>query len=90
MERDSLISHGASSVLRERLCDVSDAYRTVWCQTCGTIAISDAISETYMCRNCKTKANFGTVTIPYAYKLLVHMLNGAGLNMTLGLRRTEG
>jgi DNA-directed RNA polymerase beta subunit/intein/homing endonuclease len=90
MERDSLISHGASSVLRERLCDVSDAYRTVWCQTCGTIAISDTISETYLCRNCKTKANFGTVTIPYAYKLLVHMLNGAGLNMTLGLRRTEG
>ena len=89
MERDSLISHGASAVLRERLCDVSDAYKTVWCQTCGTIAISDAITNEYKCRQCKSKGNFGTVTIPYAYRLLSVVLNGAGLNMKLGLRKAE-
>lgn len=89
MERDSLISHGSSAILRDRLCDVSDAYKTVWCQTCGTIAISDTVSETYLCRKCKTKGNFGNVTIPYAFKLLVNMLGGAGLNLTLGLKRAE-
>lgn len=86
MERDSLISHGASALLRERLCDVSDAYRAVYCQTCGTIAISDNETKTFTCRWCKAEGNFGVVTIPYAYKLLVHLLWGAGFNMKLGLK----
>ena len=82
MERDALISHGASAFLRERLCISSDAYKTILCKTCGTIAIADHLSNKYECRKCGDDAQFGTCVIPYAYKLLMHLLAGAGFNMT--------
>ena len=81
MEKEAFVSHGASSVLRERLCLVSDKYTTVFCQVCGTIAIADHVDKGYVCRRCGEKGSFGTGTIPYAYKLLVHLLAGAGLSI---------
>lgn len=84
MERDSLISHGASALLRERLNDVSDAYKAVYCKTCGTIAITDVDNKVYKCRYCGPAAtDFGIVVIPYAFKLLVHLLWGADYNLRL-------
>lgn len=83
MERDSLISHGASALLRERLNDVSDAYKAVYCRTCGTIAITDVDNKVYKCRYCGPAADFGIVVIPYAFKLLVHLLWGADYNLRL-------
>jgi len=89
MERDALISHGAARVLQERLCISSDAYRTVYCKTCGTIAIADVVNRQTTCRLCKDKADFGLITIPYAFKVLQHLLIGAGLNLTFGLVTPE-
>ena len=81
MERDASISHGASSFLRERLMLVSDAYQTVFCKICGTFAINDAKTRMYKpCRLCND-SNFGRCTIPYAYKLLVHLLAAPGINL---------
>jgi DNA-directed RNA polymerase II subunit RPB2 len=80
MERDAIISHGASAFLRERLCLVSDAYETVYCSTCGTMAIANIQEDTYICRNCDEQADFGRCTIPYAYKLLTQLLLGAGIS----------
>lgn len=80
MERDAGISHGASAFLRERLMFVSDAYQTAFCKTCGTFAINDAATRRYKpCRLCGDDENFGRSTIPYAYKLLVHLLAAPGL-----------
>lgn len=81
MERDAIISHGASAFLRERLCTVSDAYQAVYCSKCGSIAIANHTSDKFVCRTCNEGATFGTCTIPYAYKLLTHMLAGAGFNL---------
>jgi len=81
MERDAIISHGASAFLRERLCTVSDAYQAVYCSKCGSIAIANHTSDKFVCRSCNEGATFGTCTIPYAYKLLTHMLAGAGFNL---------
>ena len=84
MERDSLISHGASALLRERLSDVSDAYKAVYCKMCGTIAITDVDNKVYKCRYCgPASTDFGIVVIPYAFKLLVHLLWGADYNLRL-------
>jgi DNA-directed RNA polymerase beta subunit len=80
MERDAAISHGASAFLRERLMFVSDAYQTAFCKTCGTFAVNDAATRRYKpCRLCGDDENFGRCTIPYAYKLLIHLLAAPGL-----------
>ena len=59
MERDAIISHGAASFLKERLCTVSDAYETVYCSGCGTMAIANIVEEKYICRGCEDNAHFG-------------------------------
>ena len=90
MERDAIISHGASAFLQERLCGVSDAYQAVYCSTCGTIAIANHASDKFVCRSCGDNAKFGTCTIPYAYKLLTHILAGAGFNLQFGMNEVKG
>lgn len=82
MERDAGISHGASAFLRERLMKVSDAYEAVFCKNCGAFAINDATTRMYKpCRLCGDDKSFGRCTIPYAYKLLVHLLAAPGINL---------
>lgn len=82
MERDALISHGSSSLLRERMCDESDAFNLPICAPCGTIAITNHITGVYTCKLCGDKAKFGIIRIPYATKLLLHYLNASGIHMT--------
>lgn len=84
MERDAIISHGASAFLRERLCLVSDPYEAIYCSTCGTIAITS--EDKVVCRNCDDEAKFGTCTIPYSFKLLMQLLAGAGLSMKFKMK----
>jgi len=86
MERDAIISHGASNFLRERLCLVSDAYETVYCSTCGNVAISNVVEEKYICRNCDDKAQFGVCTVPFAFKTLSQLLMGAGFQTKFKMR----
>lgn len=84
MERDAAISHGSSSLLRERLMKASDAYPCVFCRNCGNFAINEIGLPTGMpgeehkknYKNCKLcdENNFGLCVIPYAYKLLIHLL----------------
>ena len=85
MERDAIISHGASAVLQERLCTSSDAYKTVFCEKCGTIAISSYAGHT--CRKCGDQASFGVCTLPRGFLLLTHLLDGAGIHMTFDMKR---
>ncbi len=84
MERDALISHGGSALLRERLCDVSDAYTLPICSVCGVIAITDHVNNVYSCGVCGPTVNpkIGTIRIPYVVKLLLFYLNACGIHMT--------
>lgn len=82
MERDAGISHGASAFLRAQLMYVSDGYQTAFCKTCGSFAIYDATTRLYKsCRLCGDNKNFGRCTIPYALKLLIHLLAAPGMNL---------
>lgn len=74
MERDVLIAHGASSLLRERLMESSD--RTViWvCELCGHIGWYDRNKKRPICPIHKDQANLYPVEVSYAFKLLLQEL----------------
>lgn len=74
MERDCLISHGASMLLKERLLDESDRMVAYVCENCGSIAYYDANKKEYVCRICGDKAKISPVVISYAFKLLLQEL----------------
>lgn len=90
MERDALISHGGSALLKERMCEASDAYNLPICGTCGNIAITDHINKVNTCKVCGDKAVFGVVRIPYVIKLLMYYLNAAGVHMTFKTEKMIG
>ena len=76
MERDCMISHGASSWMKERLFHVSDHYRVHVCDRCGLFAIADlktkqgARSHSFNCTYCRSSSKISQVLIPYCCKLL--------------------
>jgi len=74
MERDVMISHGASAFLKERLMDQSDAYTTSVCKNCGFMSFNDSEKNILYCSRCKTSGNVYEITIPYACKLLFQEL----------------
>lgn len=69
MECDSIISHGASRFLKERLFDQSDPYRVPICQECGYFSTNKK-----ECVNCSTD-NVTMVDLPFATKLLLQDLS---------------
>jgi len=70
MERDCLIGHGASLLLRERLVEESDRSDLLVCPECGEEAIRDAASGKFGCPVCG-EINPVLVQVPHAFKLLV-------------------
>lgn len=82
MEKDSFVAHGASGVIVERLMKVSDEFKIVVCQNCGVI-INNKICT--VCDNSKP----GVLTIPYVFKLLIHLMNGVGLDIRLKTKIKE-
>lgn len=81
MERDCMIAHGASAVLKERLYDVSDPFQMPICCKCGIIT-----STSTMCQGCNSD-NVRICRIPYAAKQLIMELSC--LNMELRFKPSE-
>ena len=87
MERDAMISHGATGLLMERLMLVSDKYRTVFCRTCGNIAVCNYLrDQPCQCRVSGKDAEFGTWTFPFVLKLILQMLQAMSINTVLRFR----
>ena len=82
MERDCMISHGATNFLKERLMDVSDKYRVFVCNECNIIATGNNKENIYECKKCANYGDFTKVYIPYACKLLMQELT----TMSIGPR----
>lgn len=70
MERDCMLSYGASQWLRERLFRVSDQYAVHICKMCGTICSADMKQHIYRCEGCDNDTEIAHVQMPYACKLL--------------------
>jgi DNA-directed RNA polymerase subunit B len=86
MERDCLIGHGVSMVIKDRLLDQSDGTQQYVCgnPNCGHIAITDRQGQCY-CPVCKSNTNIHLVQTSYAFKLLMDELLSLGVAMRLQL-----
>lgn len=71
MERDCLIAYGAAMVLKDRLLEESDKTEIHVCEKCGLISYYDSKQRKYICRVDGDSAKISTVTVAYAFKLLV-------------------
>ena len=82
MERDCMISHGASYFLKERLMDVSDKYSVTICNECNMICTGNHKDNIYECKKCNNYGDFTKIYIPYACKLFLQEL----MAMSIGPR----
>ena len=71
MERDCLISYGASMVLKDRLLDESDKAELHICEKCGLVAYHDLMQRKYICRLCGDASKISIIVVAYAFKLLI-------------------
>ena len=74
MERDCMVSHGASRFTKERLYNVSDAFSVNICNKCGMISTYNDKEHIHLCKICNNRTDFKYVEIPYACKLLFQEL----------------
>jgi len=74
MERDCMISHGASKFTKERIYDVSDKYALNICKKCGMIAVYNDKEHIHICNVCENRTDFSYVRMPYSCKLLFQEL----------------
>jgi DNA-directed RNA polymerase beta subunit len=74
MERDCMVSHGASRFTKGRLYDASDAFHVNICKNCGMIAAYNDELHIHHCRTCDNRVDFDYVELPYACKLLFQEL----------------
>jgi DNA-directed RNA polymerase II subunit RPB2 len=75
MERDCMVSHGASRFTKERMYDVSDKYSVHICKKCGLIASYNDKMHIHHCHACDNRTDFAYVEMPYACKLIFQELN---------------
>ena len=79
MERDCLISHGASQMILDRLLDNSDPATLTVCGTCGLPAQPAAENtvvrnRSAVCPNCADRGRVTQMHTPYSFRLLLQEL----------------
>jgi DNA-directed RNA polymerase II subunit RPB2 len=74
MERDCMISHGASKFTKGRIYDASDKFEVYTCNKCGMIAAFNSDTHIHLCKMCENRTDFKLVKLPYSCKLLFHEL----------------
>jgi DNA-directed RNA polymerase beta subunit len=77
MEKDCMLSHGSTRVLKECLFDKSDNYTIPVCTKCG-----DVPDKRTFCTTCE-ESSVEMKNMPYATKLLYQELLGMGLNLKI-------
>ena len=92
MEKDCIISHGATANLHELLFSKSDAFVCTICKRCGILCASSSKTHIVLntvaeCRQCKRGDALASISMPYATKLWIHELQS--MNVIPRLRITQ-
>ena len=74
MERDCMVSHGASMFTKDRIYNSSDKYEVYVCGACGMLARFNDEMKIHQCKTCNNRIDFKKLKIPYACKLLFQEL----------------
>ena len=85
MERDTIIGHGASMVLNERLLESSDKETVYVSEDTGMIAVEDREQRRVYDPATGSEDNIHELEISYAFKLLLDELMALGIRPTLEL-----
>jgi len=79
MERDCIIAYGASMILKDRLLDESDKADIFVCERCGLVAYHDVKQRRFYCRVCVEKGKVSSVSVAYAFKLLLQEMSSLAI-----------
>jgi len=84
MEKDCLVAHGASLLLKERF----DSDKTIFhiCEECGMVAVYDSFKNKKYCPKCGGTTNISSIEMSYAFKLLLDELKSLGIYPKLELK----
>ncbi|MBI4150579.1 DNA-directed RNA polymerase subunit B [Candidatus Woesearchaeota archaeon] len=84
MEKDTLVAHGASLLLKERF--DSDKTLVPVCEQCGIIAIHDPYKNKRYCPICGDNTEVNEIEISYAFKLILDEFKSLGIYPKLTLK----
>lgn len=99
MERDSLLAHGCSFLLHDRLVRCSDYHTAYACKLCGSLLSPTANSflqssksvlggnaQNMSCRTCKANKGCALIAVPYVFVYLVNELAAMNIRLQMDVR----
>jgi DNA-directed RNA polymerase II subunit RPB2 len=80
MERDCMVSHGATEFLKEIMMEKSDNFQMFVCKACGLVGQVNHKAGIFKCSSCENTTDFAQVRVPYAYKLFLQELESMNIS----------